>query len=261
MNLLLTECNGVRHYSTIKQFSRLVGSQYTKNHLQHFYCYSCLHGFKAKKGEKNRDDCILLQEHLKYCKKVKPQRVSYPQGEDTILKFKHIEKQLKAPFVCYADFECMLKPQNEHMDVSTGIVEEELNKKEKKSVLYQVHKPASYAYKIVSIDPNYNFELKIHQGEDAADHFITSLQKDAKDIFDEYIKKKKPMPTLTAEEQAEYDNATDCHICGEPFLEGQQKDRDHCHILGVCNCTFSFIAFLLLLNILSFSHYLYRLTK
>ena len=47
------------------------------------------------------------------------------------------------------------------------------------------------------------------------------------------------MPELSAEEQEEYDNATECHICDEPFnssdgSNNQKKVRDHCHILQVC---------------------------
>ena len=161
---------------------------------------------------------------------MKPQRVSYPQGKDTHLKFTHIEKQLKSPFVCYADFECILKPvQDEEVDVTTGIIDPEEKKKE---FAYQVHEPASYAYKIVSIDPDYKFELKIHRGLDAAEHLLDSLQADAEKIYQDYIKKKKPMPTLTAEEQEHFNNASECHICGEEIKEGEKKDLDHCHILG-----------------------------
>ena len=39
------------------------------------------------------------------------------------------------------------------------------------------------------------------------------------------------MPILTAEEQLAYDTATSCHICGDDFKEGEERHRDHCHIL------------------------------
>ena len=52
---------------------------------------------------------MLLQEHRKYCKTLKPQRTEYPQGEDAILKFTNVHKQLKHPFVVYCDFESTLK--------------------------------------------------------------------------------------------------------------------------------------------------------
>ena len=47
-NLLLTEKNDQHHYTTIKDFSRLVRSQISRNKCQHFYCYSCMHGFIDK---------------------------------------------------------------------------------------------------------------------------------------------------------------------------------------------------------------------
>ena len=138
---------------------------------------------------------------------------------------------MKAPFVCYADFECILKPvqEVENEDVTTGIIDPAEKKKE---FAYQLHEPASYAYKIVSIDPDYKFELKIHRGLDSAEHLLDSLKADAKKIYTDYIKKKKPMPELTTEQQEQFDNAIDCHICGEKFKEGDKKIQDHCHVLG-----------------------------
>ena len=117
INLLLTEEGGNCHYSTIKNFSGLVNSQYSQHNGKLFYCYSCLHGFKPKKEEKTREECINLQKHQKHCKTLNPQRVSYPEkGKDDKLKFTNIHKQLKAPFVVYADFESCLKKE---LDIET----------------------------------------------------------------------------------------------------------------------------------------------
>ena len=66
VNLLLTEKDGIPHYSTIKNFSGFLRCQYSKYHGTTYYCYSCLHGFAEKKGEKERSECKLLQEHLTY---------------------------------------------------------------------------------------------------------------------------------------------------------------------------------------------------
>ena len=49
VNLLLTEKDGVSHYSTIKNFDGFMRAQYSKGRHKHFHCYSCLHGFWAKK--------------------------------------------------------------------------------------------------------------------------------------------------------------------------------------------------------------------
>ena len=56
--------------------------------------------------------------HQKLCKTLNPQWVSYPKKGD-VVKFTNIQKQLKAPFVVYADFECMLKSKS-NVSTKTG---------------------------------------------------------------------------------------------------------------------------------------------
>ena len=82
--LLLTELNGgVQHYSSIRDFSRL-----EEHNIQKKAFYTLLLVFMPswlcvpKKGERARSDC----------KTLKPQRLSYPQGDDTTLKFTNIQK-------------------------------------------------------------------------------------------------------------------------------------------------------------------------
>ena len=62
---------------------------------------------------------------MKYCKTLKPQRVSYPHKEDASVQFTNIQKMLMAPLVGYSDFECTLIPENDVDDVSTGIDQSE----------------------------------------------------------------------------------------------------------------------------------------
>ena len=47
VNLLLTEKYGTFHYSTIKNVSGFLRSQYSKHRGKTYYCYTCLHGFAA----------------------------------------------------------------------------------------------------------------------------------------------------------------------------------------------------------------------
>ena len=58
-----------------------------------------------RKNEKERKECKLLQLHQKHCKTLNPQRTVFPNDDEKILKFTNIQKQLKAPFVAYADFD------------------------------------------------------------------------------------------------------------------------------------------------------------
>ena len=69
----------------------------------------------------------------------------------------------------------------------------------------------------------------MYTGENAAERFVHDLQQEAKQLFDEYIATPKPM-LLTATELRSFNNATTCHICTKPL--GDDKVRDHCHIVG-----------------------------
>ena len=106
-----------------------------------------------------------------------------------MLSFTSIHKQLKASFVCYVDFECTLKPTTAS-DVKTGIaatldatIPKKAQREARKEVKYQQHEAASYAYKIVSIHPNFEAPLKMYAGADAPSHFLHELMKDADIIF------------------------------------------------------------------------------
>ena len=211
---------------------------YTRNRRKHFYCYSCLHGFKTKQGEETRAQCTLLHQHQNQCKALKPQRISYPTiDEDDVLSFTNIHTQLKTPFVCYAEFECALKPTTAS-NVKTGIASpldltlpKKAQREARKEVKHQQHEAASYAYKVVQIDPNFEAHLKMYAGVDAPSHFLYVSMKNEDNIFKEYIKKPREMLFSSVNKQ-EFDNATECHICNEAFKDGEKKVRDHCHIMG-----------------------------
>ena len=146
VNLLLTEKESVCHYSTVINFSGFLRSQYSKHWGKYHYCYTYLHGFER------HEMSVLLKEHVKYCKTLKPQRVSYPDKEDASVQFTNVQKMLMAPFVGYSDLECTLKSENDVDDVSTGIEQPE---KKSTEVKYQAHTPASYFTKFVSIVPDF----------------------------------------------------------------------------------------------------------
>ena len=256
INLLLTENNGLMHYSAIKNFSRLVRSQYTKCRTAHYYCYSCLHGFVKKKNENERKDCKLLKRHQKHCKTLNPQRTVFPDDDEKILKFTNIQKQLKAPFVAYADFESRLidrTTKDDDISTKTFIREDKKgtaiksSKKERKENIYQQHEVISYAYKIISIDPSWDEPIEVYKGVDAIDKFITSLQEKTKKLCDDYIRNPKEQPTLTVEEKSRHESSTHCHICNQIFKDDEKKIEDHCHILGTyrgaahnaCNLNYS----------------------
>ena len=116
-----------------------------------------------------------------------------PSEKEKIFKFTNIQKQLRAPFVVYADFECILKETGIETSL-IGISEEGTSK----TVKYQDHVPISYAYKVVSDIPDYQPELKLSDvSENVAKDFLDDIQNVADHIMTEYILKLKAKPTKT----------------------------------------------------------------
>jgi hypothetical protein len=95
-NLLLIEKGGVQHYTWINDINRLVHSQ-SKHKGQKYFCERCLHCFTRE---------YLLAQHKLDCKGVNgsPMRPRMPVEDQNILKFINHHKQLKAPYIIYADF-------------------------------------------------------------------------------------------------------------------------------------------------------------
>ena len=101
INLMLIESGEKQHYCWVKRESALLYDQ-SKNRNAKHYCMRCLTGF-------SRAD--LLVNHKKYCNGVngRPTKIDMPEEGENILAFQNYQKQMKAPYVIYADFEALVK--------------------------------------------------------------------------------------------------------------------------------------------------------
>ena len=93
----LHEMGGIQHYSTIRNFSRLISGQISSHDGAIYCCKKSLHSYSSPE---------LLETHSSRCSHV--QLVKFPK--DTKCRFTTVQKQLPAPFVVYADFESVLEP-------------------------------------------------------------------------------------------------------------------------------------------------------
>ena len=167
VDLLMYECKGIQHYTTIKNISRLVSGQLRNHGYAAYSCRKCLPGYSTPE---------LLEAHAEDCCHVQINK--FP--EDPRCRFTNVHKQLPAPFVVYAVFESILKPENEDVDVTQGV---DIGI-ESSSHTFQEHAPCSFAYKIVSsVDPDCSRTLVMYRGEDAAEMFVRKLQLEAKQLF------------------------------------------------------------------------------
>ncbi|XP_075158156.1 uncharacterized protein LOC142231433 [Haematobia irritans] len=199
INLLLLESGGKAHYIWIKDMSRLLSSQLTKNCKKLKICDRCLQYTSNSEKWSN---------HLKECSNIV---TTVPDAGNNFIRFKNISKTMDVPFVVYADFECILEKD------SLGST---INK----------HKPCAFSFYIkCSVDSSLD-RFKIYTGEDAGEKFVKYLDLECRDIYERYLSLKKPMCPLSPIEESSFHAAQLCHICDKNL--DTDRVRDHCHITG-----------------------------
>ena len=217
------------HYVYIKDFNKLMYQQAGKRKAKKFICHHCSGVFHSE------DD--LTNHKEKGCMAVEGQTIEMPKFDPEnpdkfFVKFKNHFKKLKAPFVIYADFECLT--------TKTGTVSTKPIKTDK----YQHHRPCGFMINVVnSIDASN--EPFLYRGEDCMDVFVKKMI-EVKDKIMEKMKENKDI-IMKDEDWRDFKTATKCFICGEDFKEGDKKCRDHCHFTGKyrgcahddCNLQFS----------------------
>ena len=149
------------------------------------------------------------------------------------IEFKNHFKKLKAPYVIYADFECLTVP----IDVKSKSTKAT-------TTLYQNHRPCGFMINVVNAITG-SSEPYLYRGEDCMDKFVEKMNEVREDV----IKKMKEVKEIimTEDDKTDFDTATKCFVCGKGFQEGDKKVRDHCHFTGKyrgcahddCNLAFS----------------------
>ena len=196
------------HYVWIKDLARMPFKNSKHNDRKH-PCRKCLHVFSTGALLRNHNnDCQGIEE--------KPQRIVM-QNDGEILKFVNHQRQMRVPYIIYADFEAL------------NIPVEGCAKNPKNSCTHQISKkvPCSYCYVVVRSN-GVAKDPVLYRGENAAEHFLESLQTEMNEIR-EFLREPADM-RMTEKDHNTFDNAVDCHICGE--LLNDDRVRDHCHITG-----------------------------
>ena len=213
IDLLLISNETTSHYCLINNFSRLIASSTSKNEHKKYFCRNCLQGYYSKEA---------LAKHWNYCKEHSCVRVELPK-EGSSVRFNHVERSMRVPFVVYADFESRIIPINTCSP----------NEKQSFTKQYQKHIPSSYCYYIKCFDETvYKGKLATYtamsETDDVAGKFVESIEKDIIDICESNKFPKKIV--MTDEDEKNFNDAKDCHICKENL--GNDKVRDHCHLSG-----------------------------
>ena len=135
----------------VKDFNKLMNTKSKNNHKLFFYYY-CLQHFTSENILKNHTEvCFKINgaQKVKMPKKRKKKKKKKNKKKKKKNKFfTNYLKQLMAPFVIYANFECIAVPiKKEHG---------------KQTVVYQEHKPCGFDYKIAcQYDDKYSKPYKV----------------------------------------------------------------------------------------------------
>ena len=194
INLMLIESGKIQHYCYVKRESALLFDQ-SKNRNAKHYCMMCLTGF-------SRAD--LLVDHKKYCNGVngRPTRIEMPKEGENILAFQNYQKQMKAPYVIYADFEALVK--------KIQGCERAPEKNKSYTEKTEWHEACGYSYVVVKSDGEVTGS-KVYRGENAVKSFLESIMQE-KEKIREMLTQQKPI-TMTHEDWYDFKNAYNCYIC------------------------------------------------
>jgi len=196
INLMLIQNNEKSHYTYVRRLSALLHSQSEHVGVKHF-CERCLRGYTtAELLERHKPECI---GQLK-----RPTKTELPKEGKNKVKFKNHHKQMKVPFVVYADFESLIRKIH-------GCA-----KKGQATIKTEVHEPCGFLYLIVRSDGK-TYGPFVYRGEDAVLVFLTWLQAHEMQLRAE-LARKKPL-VITPKDWRRYKSAAECHICNESLVK------------------------------------------
>ena len=202
------------HYAWIKNFSRFCGSKSNHNHGgKKYYCKYCIQGYGSQ---------AKLDAHVENgCAEITTCKPCMPEDDKAFLEFKNTQNKFKAPFVIYADFECLTIP----------VAKCPKNSDNSYTDAYQQHEPCGFCIYVVGagLKPG-TFKPYVYRGPDAAEKFIMVLR-DFEESIMKYIKTNEKM-VMTEADNADFKNATCCSFCKKALVEGPDKVRDHDHMTG-----------------------------
>ena len=147
-----------------------------------------------------------------------------PSDSTKILEFSQYQKPDRAPFVIYADFECLI----EKIDGCKNNTE---NPPQQKYI------PSGFSMSTISSFKSIENKHDVYRGKNCMKTFCKSLREHAMEIIT--LKKIK---LLTNEQRKSYQNTKICYICKEIFDDKHAKVKKYYNVRGHCYYTFKYKA-------------------
>ncbi|XP_076300566.1 uncharacterized protein LOC143218885 [Lasioglossum baleicum] len=161
-----------------------------------------------------------LNIHTIDCERMNDCALTLPTSEDKWLHFKNFVNKEQAPFIIYADLECLL------------LTEEQEGEDRAARVQYQQHHAFSIGYYIHCRYDESLCEYQVYREKAGCAAWFANrlyeLSQKLQPIFDKTVS----MNPLTEAEKLNFRTATHCHLCEKTFEENDIRVRDHCHFTG-----------------------------
>ena len=138
-------------------------------------------------------------------------RIQMPTPNNKSIKFINHKKQLKAPWVIYADFESIIKKIEGPLFLQIKVLH----------IKVSIHEACGFCLRVVRSD-GFSPGLVFYRGPDCIQEFLKQL-KEAEPFFKQSLKNRKKRYNLTPEEYQSYYNADTCWICGEQGFDNSNK--------------------------------------
>ncbi|KYN08434.1 hypothetical protein ALC62_00583 [Cyphomyrmex costatus] len=150
-----------------------------------------------------------LEIHSEDCGKLNKCAIRLPSEDKKWLEFRNHRMKERAPFVVYADLECVLKKTEDAASSAS-------------SYAHQQHEVCSYDDTLSA--------YRFHRDNDCVSWFARQLE-DLAHCAKNIITTNRPMD-FTRDNWQKFNSATHCHICEKPFAPGDERARDHYHLTG-----------------------------
>ena len=134
-----------------------------------------------------------------------------PKVGENKMAFNNYYKQMKVPYVVYADFECVLRKINTCKPDNNQSFTLKMEK----------HEPCGFSYLVVRSDGQ-TFGPFIYKGEDVVFVFLTFLQNHEREMRED-MASKSPL-VMTNEDWQKHRNATECLICNKSLVKDLYRD-------------------------------------
>lgn len=145
------------------------------------------------------------------------QTVDMPSEDDKWLFHKYIQKQLKVPYIMYADIECLqVNIEVRQEDPSTSYTEKTTR-----------HVPCGFAYKVVGLNSAHGKEPVVYRGSAAVDQFVSAMLEEQEWIEEQY--KHCESMTRTVRDWQTYKKAKHCPYTRNSWGRNVSEISVTCH--------------------------------